>query len=150
MTSWVICWEYCCCFWICSASDCIAPSPRGSQESRTGRHEAPGDTRRRSVIRRTSENTPSREREKSAGAVVATDSVSVNAEYDNGATIPRPPRPQRRYDSSTHRVAVARIARRANSAVFSRAEESWDDIEPGAPSGGGAGAAPILLAEATS
>src|SRR5215210_1934579 len=26
MSSWVICWEYCCCFWICSASDCIAPS----------------------------------------------------------------------------------------------------------------------------
>src|SRR5215217_3695062 len=26
ISSWVICWEYCCCFWICSASDCIAPS----------------------------------------------------------------------------------------------------------------------------
>src|SRR5215217_1451112 len=26
ISSWVICWEYCCCLWICSASDCIAPS----------------------------------------------------------------------------------------------------------------------------
>src|ERR671910_225227 len=26
MSSWIICWESCCCLWICSASDCIAPS----------------------------------------------------------------------------------------------------------------------------
>src|SRR5215204_1503072 len=26
ISSWIICWEFCCCFWICSASDCIALS----------------------------------------------------------------------------------------------------------------------------
>src|SRR5215218_7545953 len=26
MISWVICWKYCCCFWICSASERIALS----------------------------------------------------------------------------------------------------------------------------
>src|SRR5215211_4190599 len=26
ISSWIICWEYCCCFWICSASDCMALS----------------------------------------------------------------------------------------------------------------------------
>src|SRR5215216_3910297 len=26
ISSWIICWEFCCCFWICSARDCIALS----------------------------------------------------------------------------------------------------------------------------
>jgi hypothetical protein len=38
------------------------------------------------------------------GAVVATALGSANADYDNGATIPRPPRPGRRTGGEGHRV----------------------------------------------
>jgi hypothetical protein len=48
----------------------------------------------------------SRVGEAPTSAVVATDSASVNANYDNGTTLQRTPRPRRRDDSATHRVGT--------------------------------------------
>ncbi len=48
-----------------------------------------------------------------AEAVVATDPVSVHADYDNGAGLHGTPRRERRYERATRRVAaVARLVRR--------------------------------------
>ena len=64
--------------------------------------------------------------EASAKAVVATDTASLDADYDNGAIFHGAPRYEGDDELAAHRIDTARGTRKARSETCNRATVSWE------------------------